>query len=251
MSSADARVAEATRIAEQHEYITSGLGFLIHPVIEHHIKDCEGPIRIADVSEGLQFPSDNDFRWPKCPIEVTRISIRDVIKPDGLHESAGTFHVVAVRLAHLSIGNTHWNTAIHNLTSLLRPGGWIQWTDWDPRTARIAGVKPGAEDKALRDLLQRYSDFLKEKQVGTTYRISSSLTDTGLGQEDSDMYPLPPDVGLTRNIAHGALRQLETAESVGSEEVERLRKEVDDEIEAGGSLIWYDLWCHIARKPKR
>ncbi|EME45709.1 hypothetical protein DOTSEDRAFT_71415 [Dothistroma septosporum NZE10] len=251
MFSSDDKVAEATRLAEQHEFITSGLGFLIHPVIEHHINDYEAPVRIADISQGLQFPPNNDPRLPRCKLETVRMSIKDVVHPDGVQEYAGMFHVVAVRLAHLIIGNRDWNTAVDNLISLLRPGGWIQWTDWDPRTARIAGVKPGAEDKALRNLLEKYSDVLKEKQVGTTYRISSSFTEAGLVEEDSDMYPLPPDSGLTSNIAHGALRQLETVGSVGSGEIQQLIRGVDKEIEAGNSLIWYDLWCHIARKPKQ
>ncbi|KAF2171749.1 hypothetical protein M409DRAFT_17984 [Zasmidium cellare ATCC 36951] len=244
---------EAARVAKQHEYISKGLGFVLHPTIEHDLGSRKEHIKIANVSGAYDFPGaeDTDVAAKLTYSHPIHFDFKDIISPDSsiLKEHQGQFDIVAVRLLHASLSTGEWEQTIKGLMALLRPGGWLQWTDWDPLTPRIAAINPAASDKALRDVLTRYVDLLKAKKIGTTYRIPTSMTNLGLEEDDSDMYPLNPEVEFTRNITTGVINFLQDFGGLSAAETEDIRAKVGEEIDVGKPLLWYDLWCHIGRKP--
>lgn len=63
------------------------------------------------------------------------------------------------------------------------------------------------------------------------------------------MYPLNPEVSLSRSVANTAIRSLEKSGALSHEEAKDLIPKLDEEITKDSPLLWYDLWCHIARKP--
>lgn len=242
---------EATRVAKQHEYISKGLGFLVHPTIEKDLANRK-TIKIASVSHNIQLPgSDGEDKSTKLRCsQPVHFELKDILCQDGtLDNHQGQFDIVSVQVLHASVPTEQWDTAVKNLIALLHPGGWLQWTDWDPLTPRIAAINPAASDVALRDVLTRYVDCLKAKKVGTTYRISNSMRSHGLEDDDSDMYPLNPEVEFTRNILTGVINFLQEFGDLSEAETEGFRTKVGEEIEIGKPLLWYDLWCHIGRKP--
>lgn len=116
-------------------------------------------------------------------------------------------------------------------------------------TARVATVKPGAPDSVLRDVLFRFTDALRAQKTGSTYKISTAMR-LRLTNEDSDHYTVTPSEEFTRNVVSSALLYLERSGAIDAKEASDLRAKVLEEIRTAGSLIYYDLWCHIAMKPK-
>lgn len=179
---------EAADIAEQQRVIQSGLGFDIHPDIRHALAATESGLRIADISPGTQFHHEGDA---ESGHSYEKIKLEEITDQGRLAEGRrGVFDIVAVRLLHTALPNEIWDQAVHNLVSLLRPGGWLQWVDWDPLTARVAGARPGTTDAILRDVLQRFRDDLQARKVGITYRIPNSMKAAGLLDEDSGKFKL-------------------------------------------------------------
>ena len=174
---------EAADIAEQQRVIQSGLGFDIHPDIWTALSGTKSGLRIADISPGTQFHHEGDSN-PSSSYE--KVDFEEIAVPGRLAEGKkGVFDIVAVRLLHTALPNDAWDQAVLNLVSLLRPGGWLQWVDWDPLTARLAGARPGTTDAILRDVLQRFRDDLQARKVGITYRIPNAMKSAGLVDEDS------------------------------------------------------------------
>lgn len=247
-------VAEESGLDEQHGFITSSLGYHIHPsIVKALTEDAQIPphkIRIADVSRGDQF--DHGAILPPTLLQAqrTRVQFGGSIATGKMKDDLrGQFDVVAVRLLHTKLVPDRFNEALDELTALLKPGGWLQWIDWDPMTARIATVKPGADDGVLRDVLYRFTEALRTRKAGSTYKISSAIG-LHLEDEDSDMYTVTPEVRFTKNVVASALLYLERSDCCTAEEVSILRRKVKAEIEDSGSLLFYDLWCHIGRKPR-
>lgn len=243
---------EQARLAQQHQYISTGLGFVVHPTIARDLSKRKEDVSIANVSKEFQLPGvgDEDSSAELKYNQPVNFTFQDITSQEGtLRKHEGQFDIVAVRVLHTALPHDTWDVAIRNLISLLRPGGWLQWTDWDPPTPRIAAINPAASDFALRNLLARYVDCLKANKVGTTYRIPTSMRNYGLEDDDSDMYPLAPEVELTRNVTTGTIKYLQRSGNLNDAEAGEVQEKVDQEIEIGKPLLWVDLWSHIAKKP--
>ncbi|KAI5357180.1 putative S-adenosyl-L-methionine-dependent methyltransferase [Septoria linicola] len=245
--------AEDDTLKRQHGFITATLGYHIHPSIvralskDSHLRP--GDIKIADVSRGNQSDTGVELPPSLAEAERTRIQFGGSIATGRMKDDLrGQFDVVAVRLLHTNLRPDRFNEALDDLIALLKPGGWLQWIDWDPMTARIATVKPGAPDTVLRDILYRFTDALRTQKAGSTYRISTAMS-LQLEDEDSEMYTVTPEVQFTKTVVASAILYLERSGHCTAEEASDLRAKVKDEIDSADSLLFYDLWCHVARKP--
>ncbi|CZT25690.1 uncharacterized protein RCC_11359 [Ramularia collo-cygni] len=244
--------SETSRLERQQKYITNALGFVLHSTVRRSLAGDDLGIkrfRVAVVSDTpINLDEDPAIDKPWSTLSPTQMTSSTGVAP----ESAEQFDVVVVNLLHTSMGVDDWETTIQNMTDLLRPGGWVQWVDWDPITARIAGSTPGTPDASnLRAFLRNYTDVIQARNVGSTYRISTMLKSHGFVERDSDMYPVAPDIGLTRVVAEGALDYLERTGNLSREEVRAAEANIEQEIRVSGPLVWYDLWCHIAQKPTK
>ncbi|SMY22377.1 unnamed protein product [Zymoseptoria tritici ST99CH_1A5] len=249
----DLSLREQTRQEAQHAYIKKALGFTIHPDIDTSLSAInESGLRALEISIIPQFET-SDLTNP--PIHLSEhIHPRELAKDNDLNKPSlleiGQFDFITLNLLHTTLRSDKWDSITTRLIQLLKPGGWIQWVDWDPSTLRIAGVRPGTPDAtALRALLRRYTDTLSGRQIGSTYRIEATFKQQGLVEIDSDMYPIAPEVEFTKNVVEGVVMELEEWGVLGREEAKKLKAEVGEEVEKGGVLIWWDLWCHIGRKP--
>ncbi|KXT08054.1 hypothetical protein AC579_204 [Pseudocercospora musae] len=245
--------AENRRVNEEHDFISSGLGYVLHPTITRSLEDSRGSnsekLRVADVSQGDQFSATASLPFSPQETIVDQITFQSVIKPGSIPpESRGIYDVVCIRLLHASLEIDQWDEAMQNLVALLKPGAWLQWVDWDPMTARIATVKPGAPDGILRGLLSDYADAMRAAKVGNTYRIANAMR-PNLEELDSDMYTIDPSVELSKIIASGAISYLQQNGKYTSAEAQDVGIKTEQEIDQAGSLCFFDLWSHIGRKP--
>lgn len=243
--------SEDAELADLQSYIDAGLGFQIHPTIVDSLSQKTDQVRVADISRGTQ-SSDAAAVTKLFPAAVCeKVELKDVVNSDGIEPAKrGQFDLVTARLLHATLDASNWETAFRNLISLLRPGGWLQFVDFDPLTARIAGLKPGSPDGVLRELLRRYSDVLSASKAGNTHRISATMRKNGLIEQDSDMYPMVPEVRFTKIVAREAVDHLRDSGAMDEDDAKKLSVGAEREIETARSLIWYDLWCHIAQKPQ-
>lgn len=237
-------------LEKQQEYITTALGFGLHPTIRQSLSSSSGvdrKVRIAIVSNmTLSASSDQSLDMASVQISTEEISSSTGLDPELVEH----FDVVVVNLLHTSLETDQWEATTQNLMDILKPNGWLQWIDWDPITARIAGSKPGTPDASnLREILRRYTDALQDRKVGSTYRISNALRSQGFVDIDSDLYPVAPDTGFTGVVAQGALRYLERTGYMSTDQAGASEAKIRDELQASGPLVWYDLWCHIAQTP--
>ncbi|EME83858.1 uncharacterized protein MYCFIDRAFT_172926 [Pseudocercospora fijiensis CIRAD86] len=208
--------AEDKRLNEEHNFISSGLGYNSRGTRESN------------------FLPWRHFHLPPKTLLSTRF----------LSTDRGTYDVVCIRLLHASLEPHQWDEAMKNLVALLKPGGWLQWVDWDPMTARIATVKPGAPDGILRGLLNDYADAMRAARVGNTYRIPNAMRPY-LEEEDSDMYTIDPSVELSKIIASGAISYVQRVGKYTSAEAGEVGAKTEQEIDEAGSLCFFDLWAHI------
>ncbi|KJX94173.1 hypothetical protein TI39_contig4211g00014 [Zymoseptoria brevis] len=249
----DLSLREQTRQEAQHAYIKKALGFSIHPDIDTSLSAVnKSEARALEISVIPQLKT-GDLADP--PIHLSdHIHPHELAKDNALNKPSllkiGQFDFITLSLLHTILRSDQWDSITTRLVQLLKPGGWIQWVDWDPSTLRIAGVRPGTPDAtALRALLRRYTDTLSERQIGSTYRIETTFKQQGVVDIDSDMYPIAPEVEFTKNVVEGVVMELEEWGVLGREGAKKVRAEVGEEVEKGGVLIWWDLWCHIGRKP--
>lgn len=243
---------DISSLEKQQEYITTALGFVLHPSIRQNFSrsgHATRKINIAIVSD-IALSADADS---SLDISSMNLLPHEVLSSTGLDpELVGHFDVVVVNHVHTWLEDNQWDSAIQNLADLLSPGGWIQWVDWDPITARIAGSKPGTPDASnLRELLRRYTDALQARKVGSTYRILNTLRSHGFVETDSDLYPITPDNGFTHVVADEAIRYLERIGEFSRELARSFHTKIDYELGASGPLVWYDLWCHIGQTPSK
>jgi len=150
------------------------LGYLIHP----YIPSSSPTLKIADVGAGTgvdlahYLPPTCTFRgfdisaaqfppaatWPKNLTLYTNSILSPFPEPE-----LGTYDLVNVRFMVTVLSGKEWDTAVTNLRSLLKPGGWLQWIDMDASPARIRTVQsvPGASRKACLEAVQCFVEFGK------------------------------------------------------------------------------------------
>lgn len=246
---------ESTRLEDEDKFITSGLGYWLHPTVKQSLQPssegCPSNLLVADVSRGKQFMGAELFPPEAKNNQVDKISFEQISSPTGLpSDLEGKYDAVCVRVLHTSLDVEQWERSVQKLAGLLKPGAWLQWVDWDPMTARIATVRPGAPDGVLRGVLYDFSDTLRSKKVGSTWRIAASLR-PHLEGIDSDMYSISPQVELTKVVAFGATSYLQRCGEYTASKAREVEAKLEHEIDEAGSLVFYDLWCHIARKPAK
>lgn len=113
---------------EQHEFITAGLGFLIHPAIEKALSfdayTRPDEIRIADVARGEQFSDGARLAPSLNQARRTRIEFGGSIATGKMKDDLrGQFDIVAVRLLHTRLRPDKWDETLEDLVALLKPGG--------------------------------------------------------------------------------------------------------------------------------
>ncbi|KAF2165677.1 hypothetical protein M409DRAFT_23967 [Zasmidium cellare ATCC 36951] len=165
-------------------------------------------------------------------------------------EHKGRFDVVAVRLLHSVLGQEDWDIVMSNIIALLRPGGWIQWADFDPLTPGIAAIKFESQDAAvIRSVLVRYVDNMKTKAIGDMHRIPSTFASRGLESVETDFYSQTEELEFTKVVVAGFIESLQEADEMSEMDARDMRVKVNHEIEGCRPVLKYDLWCHLAQKP--
>ncbi|KAK2773273.1 hypothetical protein FQN53_004184 [Emmonsiellopsis sp. PD_33] len=186
---------ETDRLEMQHSALQANIGYLLHPDIPQR-----NHMRIADIGTGtgvwlrdLQKQLPNTCILDGFDISLDQVPDRDLFPTDINYyahdilapfpaEFWGQYDVVNVRLLTLGLKDNEWEPAIQNLTTLLRPGGYLQWGDIAMDTGLIKTEIPGSNV----DDAERFLRYFRQAAAG------HGKTGTGARQ----LYPLFERCGL-------------------------------------------------------
>jgi SAM-dependent methyltransferase len=133
------------RLTAQHYLIVRRLGWLIHPDIHEKVRNCD-ELEIMDVACGnavwvmdmaQQYPrahiSGIDISCQQFPPQFTwppnvRLEQHDMFAPFP-ERLVGRFDIVQVRLVMVAVYSQNKDWIMHNISRLLKPGGYLQWID--------------------------------------------------------------------------------------------------------------------------
>lgn len=178
----------------------------------------------------------------------------------------GTYDIVSVRFVSSAATREEWTRAIANLTTLLKPGGWIQWID--SCNFALYNSVPGTSRAACQEIYDGLEPFRSgvDVVIGLMMREARNLMredvfgELGLVDVHEDVFSTDrlqdPELRLrergTRNIIVcflGCLEGLVGVEGSGwsKERIERVRGDAMREIDHG---VYHtlDQVCIIGRK---
>ncbi|KAL8673086.1 MAG: hypothetical protein Q9168_002469 [Polycauliona sp. 1 TL-2023] len=156
--------APSLRLNFQHHTLRQLLGYTVHPTIKSMGQLPSKPI-IADVGAGTgqwlidlsrelptaqldgfdisedQFPSK---QWLPPQMSLAKLDIKQPIPS----ELRGKYHVVHVQLFLCVVGKHEMELVLGNLKDMLKPGGYLQWVEYDPTTFKVISIDSSLKQTA-------------------------------------------------------------------------------------------------------
>ncbi|KAM0818339.1 putative methyltransferase protein [Seiridium cardinale] len=167
---------ESARLIEQHEWLKALLGCTVHPAIS----TSKPALRIADVATGTAIwlldlaqtlPPDAQLygfdisaaQFPAAEARPSNVSLHEhnVTEPFP-EEYQGSFDIVAVRLITAGLRGDDWDAAVRNVSSLLKPGGYLQWIEPVHSSLQVFNSKIGAPNSATREAVGYFLEAYKK-----------------------------------------------------------------------------------------
>ncbi|KAF2766339.1 S-adenosyl-L-methionine-dependent methyltransferase, partial [Teratosphaeria nubilosa] len=147
---------ESGRLNQQHEVYKQQLGYILHPTIAASLPQTA---HIADVATGTgvwllelasTLPQTHTFtgldlspaQFPATPPPNFTFLTMNVLEPPP-SELQGKFDLVNMRLLICGLKHPDWKTAARHVLRLLKPGGYLQWTEGDFAHMNILQSAPG------------------------------------------------------------------------------------------------------------
>ena len=269
------------RLDEQHIFTTKTFGFLIHP----NIPLTSPTLKIADIGTGTGiWPLDVAKSLPQTcqltgfditssafpPTKTTppnvSFQMQDMLQPFPASEN-GSYDVVAVRFVSVAMTRAEWALALENITTLLKPGGWLQWID--SCNFALYNSVAGTSRAACQEIFDSLEPFRAKDDVviGMMMREPKNMKredifrKAGLVDVHEDVFSTDrlQDPGLqlrdkgTRNALVcylGCIEGLVGVEGSGwsKEKIERLKEAAMREV-GDGVYHTLDQVCIVGRKP--
>ncbi|KAK3641095.1 hypothetical protein LTR56_011541 [Elasticomyces elasticus] len=171
-------------------------------------------------------------------------------------EFEGQFDVVAVRLLHVSIAGAQWTRAVKNAVALLKPCGYLQWLDFDPRSAHVVQSRPLLKRAAIDQLIESFGEFLAATDSGATARLAQEMRESGLVDVQSELFALDVDPGWRKyflwTMTHVMpdILQARVPKGRAAEEWAELKADAQEEGEQEGLWVRTEIYCHVGQKPE-
>jgi ubiquinone/menaquinone biosynthesis C-methylase UbiE len=151
------------------------LTYLLHPRI---VASIPSNAKIADIGTGTgiwlidladTLPSTCTFtgydtssdQYPSAsslPSNVTLCTQPQSIFDEFPSSEQGIYDVVACRMLISIMAKGQWEIALKNVISLLKPGGWIQWIDYDASSGLVSGsycnLIPGVNHRVWKEFME-------------------------------------------------------------------------------------------------
>ncbi|OAX79836.1 hypothetical protein ACJ72_05842 [Emergomyces africanus] len=266
--------AESERLDIQHHAFQKNMGFLLHPAIPQ-----QDHMRVADIGTGTGvWLRDLAETLPKtCIFDGFDISLDQVpdieLLPTDINyylqdalspfpaEFLGQYDVVHVRLLVLGLKVDEWERAIRNLMTLLRKGGYLQWTDIEPLEGTVVPGIPGSNVDGANRFLEQFKKAvsIQVKSGKNVAELRSHFEKCGLKDCKEDLVALdnPEYQSVVNANFVKAMEHIMQAASVVADQVDyalpmdeisRLRESAVKTLESTKSKMRWDLYIVIGRR---
>ncbi|KAI1767994.1 S-adenosyl-L-methionine-dependent methyltransferase [Hypoxylon sp. FL1150] len=259
--------SEVQRLNDQFDLMTENVGYIIHPAVT-----LPPSPRIADLGTGSArfliriHPSYPDAKLEGYDISSTlfpsllptniSLSERDVKQPfpEDLHEK---YDLVHARMLVAAMLPGEWEPVVRNLTRLLKPGGYLQWEECDFVSSEWTKSTPRAKFEKSKYMLDLFLAALGERLRYGWNTLPEHMRAAGLTSVVTDVASsdkvLEAGCKLTSTIMTlvfswaRLLVERGEAGSVFDEGLDKLEKEVQEELKSG-SYLKYDIHVACGRK---
>ncbi|KAI1109695.1 hypothetical protein F5Y14DRAFT_394684 [Nemania sp. NC0429] len=262
---------EAQRLDEQFDLMTENVGYLLHPTIAGSLP--RNPA-IADVATGTGrfllrihesypdaqldgFDISSALFGNNLPANV-KLSIIDAKRPipDQLH---GMYDVVNVRMLVAGMLPDDWAPTVLNLSQMLKPGGFLQWTECDFITLKYLRGHIDSRVDSINRLGRAFGGALHERFSHGWNRLQSCMDAAGLIESSRDTVSSDRVPGTrersTKSSVLAPLAWMRLISERGapgaltSDEIVQLEADVQEDI-ASGAYVRYDIYTTYGRKPQ-
>ncbi|GFG02124.1 hypothetical protein IFM61606_03483 [Aspergillus udagawae] len=199
------------RINLQHYLVVQLFGYRIHPSIP--VKDVSN-LRIADVGTGTgiwltdladEFPAT--VQLDGLDISFDAAPPRDWLPPNmSLHHwdikadvpehLVGVYDVVNVRHFVFVLQQADLKGVLDNLFRLLKPGGYLQWTDFDMSSLRVEKINPDIKVDAQVKLMELFQANDTRLRSAWGASLPSLFAQSGFTNVESDVKDAPPHLAV-------------------------------------------------------
>ncbi|GFF39398.1 hypothetical protein IFM46972_05873 [Aspergillus udagawae] len=199
------------RINLQHYLVVQLFGYRIHPSIP--VKDVRN-LRIADVGTGTgiwltdladEFPAT--VQLDGLDISFDAAPPRDWLPPNmSLHHwdikadvpehLVGVYDVVNVRHFVFVLQQADLKGVLDNLFKLLKPGGYLQWTDFDMSSLRVEKINPDIKVDAQVKLMELFQANDTRLRSAWGASLPSLFAQSGFTNVESDVKDAPPHLAV-------------------------------------------------------
>ncbi|KAI2635194.1 hypothetical protein GGS21DRAFT_543473 [Xylaria nigripes] len=274
--------ASASRLNLQHFMWKDAQDFLLHPVIQAHLRhesksrqaDDKQPLHVADVATGtgiwlfdlLKSQETHDVAIQYHGFDISQVlfphkawlpknvvlSTSNLLQepPQSLH---GQFDVVHIRLVLSLVGKDSPRPIIQHVKKLLKPGGYLQWDEFDPPNQHKV-VFPGPETPASK--LVAVFKLMKELVDPSWVQIlPQTLEEEGFETAAQSLYEPRTemfkawtymDLCVMEELSRNRFRREDEAASAA---LRRLIQEAHAEADGTGAVVRFRPAITIARKP--
>ncbi|KAI0112258.1 S-adenosyl-L-methionine-dependent methyltransferase [Nemania sp. FL0031] len=261
--------SEVQRLNEQFDLITENIGYLIHPTITASLP--KRPF-IADIATGTgRFLFSLQKTYPDARLdgfdisaalfqdnlpENVSLSILDVKKPipEKLH---GLYDMVNVRMLVAGMLPDDWTPTILNLSQMLKPGGYLQWTECDFVSLKHLRGRVDSRVDHIRLLGRAFGIALRERFLHGWNTLPAQMQAAGLhavsrDTVSSDRVPESREK-MTRSSVLAPLAWMRlmadrgAPEALASDDIDQLDVDVQEDIKSG-AYVRYDIHTVYGRK---
>ncbi|GAW19723.1 hypothetical protein ANO14919_092120 [Xylariales sp. No.14919] len=253
------------RINLQHFLFREMFGYLTHPSIP-----LTGPaLRVADVGTGTgiwlrdlasQLPKNTQLdgldisfdAMPPKPLLPANMSLyRWNIKEAVPEELVGVYDVVHIRHFLFVLRDHEIKGAVASLFKLLKPGGYLQWTEPDMASFRVEKGVSGEESEGLVELM-KLRDISDARLVPTWIpKLPEWFKAGGLCEVEYDVPKERPDLEFAMHECNLGLSGMIT-HNIGNKEAEHRVSGLMPKIcraTRDGAYFAFTRWTVVGRKP--
>ncbi|KAI1747145.1 hypothetical protein F4782DRAFT_543757 [Xylaria castorea] len=169
----------------------------------------------------------------------------------------GTYDVVHARLLVTAMLPSDWEPAVHNLSSLLKPGGFLQWEECDFISSKNIRGRVDSRVDSARAMADAFRKASWERFEHGWNEIPAYMRAAGLTSVVSDIVS-SDRVSETRERLTASIQNLVFTwarlmaqrggpESMTSDQVDLMKKKVDEDIKSG-CYFRFDIHVACGRK---